>query len=368
MDPQLLESILQDPQTIALISAVVVLVVVGGVAVAWRGRRGLDDARDPVAPLEDRASNDGTPERAARSSFFAGLARTRAAFAESLARLVGGGALDEDALEALEETLIGADVGVGAATRITEALRSAAKEAGEGADLRLLLRSELRRRIGETSPIAAAPPSGPLAILVVGVNGSGKTTTIGKLAARYKREGKTVMLAAGDTFRAGAIEQLKVWGERTGVPVVAHQEGGDPAAVIFDALQSARAKSVDIVICDTAGRLQAQKPLMDELGKVVRVMGKALPGAPHEVLIVLDGTIGQNAMSQARVFKEVVGVTGVALTKLDGTARGGVVVAVREELGLPVKLVGLGEGIDDLRDFDPDAFVDALLGGDDGVA
>ena len=207
-----------------------------------------------------------------------------------------------------------------------------------------------------------------MAILVVGVNGSGKTTTIGKLAARYKREGKSVMLAAGDTFRAGGIEQLKVWGDRTSVPVVAHQEGGDPAAVIFDALQSARAKGVDIVICDTAGRLQAQKPLMDELGKVVRVMGKALPGAPHEVLIVLDGTIGQNAMSQARVFKEVVGVTGVALTKLDGTARGGVVVAVREELGLPVKLVGLGEGIDDLRDFDPDAFVDALIGEEHGAA
>ena len=207
-----------------------------------------------------------------------------------------------------------------------------------------------------------------MAILVVGVNGSGKTTTIGKLAARYRREGKSVMLAAGDTFRAGAIEQLKVWGDRTSVPVIAHQEGGDPAAVIFDALQSARAKGVDIVICDTAGCLQAQKPLMDELGKVVRVMNKALPGAPHEVLIVLDGTIGQNAMSQARVFKEVVGVTGVALTKLDGTARGGVVVAVREELGLPVKLVGLGEGIDDLRDFDPDAFVDALIGEDDHLA
>jgi len=170
------------------------------------------------------------------------------------------------------------------------------------------------------------------------------------------------MLAAGDTFRAGAIEQLKVWGQRAEVPVVAHQEGGDPAAVIFDATQAAVARGVDVLICDTAGRLQAQQPLMDELGKVVRVMRKALPDAPHEVLLVLDATIGQNAIAQATVFKEVVGVTGVALTKLDGTAKGGVVVAVGERLGIPVKLVGLGEGIDDLRDFHAEAFVDALLG------
>ena len=221
---------------------------------------------------------------------------------------------------------------------------------------------ELKKRVGAPASISGPPDAGPLVILVVGVNGSGKTTTIGKLAARYARSGKKVMLAAGDTFRAGAIEQLKVWGERANVPVVAQQEGADPAAVIFDALQSAVARNYDVVICDTAGRLQAQSSLMEELGKVVRVMKKAIPAAPHEVLLVLDGTIGQNALSQARSFKEVVGVTGVALTKLDGTAKGGVVVAVRSETGLPVKLVGLGEGIDDLRDFEPDAFVDALVG------
>lgn len=372
MDTQLLESLPLPPE---IIGAVLVGIIVLGVAVASMSRRDRGevegpDAPDslPDAPTVDAGTASSAPPSAVRGSFFAGLARTRAAFASTLSRLMGGDSLDEDALEALEETLIGADVGVGAATRITDALRQAANEQGDDADLRGLLRSEIRRRIGETAPIASPPAEGPMAILVVGVNGSGKTTTIGKLAARYKRAGKSVMLAAGDTFRAGAIEQLKVWGDRTSVPVIAHQEGGDPAAVIFDALQSARAKGVDIVICDTAGRLQAQKPLMDELGKVVRVMNKALPGAPHEVLIVLDGTIGQNAMSQARVFKEVVGVTGVALTKLDGTARGGVVVAVREELGLPVKLVGLGEGIDDLRDFDPDAFVDALIGEDDQMA
>ena len=200
--------------------------------------------------------------------------------------------------------------------------------------------------------------------LIVGVNGVGKTTSIAKLAHRYKSEGKSVLLAAGDTFRAGAIEQLQVWGERVGVPVVAHQEGADPAAVIYDGIEAGVARGVDVVICDTAGRLQAQSQLMDELGKVVRVMNKALPGCPHEVLLVLDATIGQNALSQARAFKDIVGATGVVLTKLDGTARGGVVVAVGAEMGLPVKLIGLGEGIDDLRLFEAEPFVDALLAND----
>lgn len=371
MDPQLLESLPLAPEVLGAIGVGVVALVVAGIALARRKPAQIeeDDDLGPAIAAPESAEDAATEKvdrapapRPAANGFFAGLARTRAAFADTLSRLLGGGSLDEDALEELEETLITADVGVGTATRITDTLREAAKAEGEGADLKALLRSELRSRVGEGEPIAPLRDGEPLAILVVGVNGSGKTTTIGKLAARYKRAGHSVMLAAGDTFRAGAIEQLKVWGERSGVPVVAHQEGGDPAAVLFDALQSARAKGVDVVICDTAGRLQAQKTLMDELGKVVRVMGKAQPGAPHEVLIVLDGTIGQNAMSQARIFKEVVGVTGVVLTKLDGTARGGVVVAVREELGLPVKLVGLGEGIDDLRDFDGDAFVDALLG------
>jgi fused signal recognition particle receptor len=211
-------------------------------------------------------------------------------------------------------------------------------------------------------PTALATSEGkPLVILVVGVNGSGKTTTIGKLAARYKRAGKSVVLGAGDTFRAGAIEQLKVWAERAGVPIVAHQEGADPAAVCHDTLQSAVAKGIDVAILDTAGRLQAQKALMDELAKVRRVIAKIVPGAPHETLLVVDATMGQNALSQARIFREVAGVTGVVLTKLDGTAKGGVVIAIAEEFGLPVKLVGVGEKIDDLRDFDPPAFADALF-------
>ena len=350
---------------VAVIAAVALLLGGGG-ALLLRGRGvpQLEDSEGEEAdtggglPAEPAGS---TQRRGLASRFFAGLSRSREALSESLQRVVGGGGtVDDEALEELEDALIGADVGVRTAGEIIEELREAARQDPD-VDLRAVLREGLRRRVGDTGPIASRE-EGPLVILVVGVNGSGKTTTIGKLAARYKRAGRSVMLAAGDTFRAGAIEQLKVWGERSEVPVVAHQEGGDPAAVAFDAVKAAEARGVDVLICDTAGRLQAQKTLMDELGKVTRVIDKALPGAPHEVILVPDATIGQNALSQATIFKEVVGVTGVALTKLDGTARGGVVVAVRERLGIPVKLVGLGEGIDDLRDFDPDAFVDALVG------
>jgi fused signal recognition particle receptor len=316
------------------------------------------------APVDDEAEDEPAEEAAEPGSalgrFLSGLKRSRDAFTEGLSRFFQSTEIDEAALEALEDTLVGSDIGVRAAMEITEKVRSAAQE-GDAPEIKSLLRSELLQRLGESKPLVV-DGDGPQAILVVGVNGSGKTTTIGKLAARYRSEGKSVLLAAGDTFRAGAIEQLKVWGERSDVPVIAHQEGGDPAAVIFDALQAAQARGVDLVICDTAGRLQAQQALMDELAKVVRVMGKAMPGAPHEVLLVLDSTIGQNAVSQARSFKEVVGVTGIALTKLDGTARGGVVVAICDELDVPVKLIGLGEGIDDLRDFESEPFVDALLG------
>jgi len=337
------------------------------------GRQGrpamdLDDGLDELeagtdsAPVSTARPAASKPKAdGAKKGFFSGFARSRAALADQLARWTGAGA-DLPALDELEEVLISADVGVRTSMEIVESLRTQSNRDTTGEQLQAMLRGEVRRRIGTSEPLASKPTDGPLVLLVVGVNGSGKTTTIGKLAARYQREGHSVMLAAGDTFRAGAIEQLKVWGERAGVQVVAQQAGADPAAVIFDALKAAEARGADIVICDTAGRLQAQTALMDELAKVVRVMKKAVPTAPHEVLLVLDGTIGQNALSQAKIFKEVVGVTGVALTKLDGTAKGGVVVAVRSETSLPVKLVGLGEGMDDLRDFDPDAFVEALLG------
>lgn len=350
------------PQTAVGIAVAVLVCVVAllGFVVPRRRQQRLEALAAEDGPSSEP---DTSPRRSDdHGRFLSGLSRTRALLSRGLAALSGRGSLDDEAVEALEELLISADVGVRAATELAAHLREVSREQGEEADLRAALAEEVRRRLGEPARLAPVREGEPLAILVVGVNGSGKTTTIGKLAARFTREGKSVLLSAGDTFRAGAIEQIKVWGDRSGVPVVAGQDGGDPAAVTFDACKSARARGVDVLICDTAGRLQAQKPLMDELGKVMRVMDKALPGAPHEVLLVLDATIGQNALSQARVFKEVVGVTGVVLTKLDGTAKGGVVVAVRDELGIPVKLVGLGEGIDDLRVFDPDAFVDALLG------
>ena len=361
-----------SPILIALVALLVVALVGAG---AWASsRRRLSATRVPE--LEEREQVDGarraepqrTPPRTTTISerFFSGLTRTREALAKGLARAGRGGQADDAWATAVEDALIGADLGVGPAAEITAAVRARLDGGVEPERVRTLLRDELLARIGPSAPLATSS-NGPLAILVVGVNGSGKTTTIGKLAARYTAAGQRVLLAAGDTFRAGAIEQLKIWGERSGATVIAHQEGADPAAVIFDGLKAGVARGADVIICDTAGRLQAQKPLMDELGKVVRAMNKALPGAPHEVLLVLDATIGQNALSQARVFKEVVGVTGVVLTKLDGTARGGVVVGVCQEIGVPVKLVGLGEKTEDLQDFDPAAFVDALTGDSSGA-
>jgi fused signal recognition particle receptor len=354
-----------------LIGIVAGVITVAGIGFGvFRARQrpaieGEEPAQIPETPVETPAkppelAKSPDPDGLA-SRFFIGLSRSRAALSDGLARAFGGETIDEEALEALEDALISADVGVKTAMALTELLRSQAERGADQVALRALLRSELRNRIGDGAGIAEKG-EGPLVILVVGVNGSGKTTTIGKLAHRYKQEGRSVILAAGDTFRAGAIEQLKVWGERAGVPVIAQQDGSDPAAVIYDALQAGKARGADVVICDTAGRLQAHRALMEELSKVNRSINKVIPGAPHEVLIVLDATIGQNALLQARAFKDAVGVTGVVLTKLDGTAKGGVVVAVRDEIGVPVKLVGLGEGIDDLRDFDPDAFVDALIG------
>ncbi len=332
-----------------IIAAVVIVIALG----AFLAMRGASKSGAPPA-IEGSASEESSPDAA---GFLAGLARSRAALSERLEAVFRGEAGDSR-YDALEEALIGADVGVKTATGIVEELRQSSAS-NEGA-LRGELRNALLARVRKDTALATRE-DGPLVILMVGVNGSGKTTTIGKLAARYSQQGRKVLLGAGDTFRAGAIEQLQVWGERVGVPVIAQQEGSDPAAVLYDTLQAGQARGADVIICDTAGRLQAHGGLMDELAKVVRVMDKALPGCPHEVLLVLDATIGQNALSQARIFKDVVGATGVVLTKLDGTARGGVVVAVGEQMGLPVKLVGLGEGVGDLRDFDPEAFVDALV-------
>ncbi len=290
------------------------------------------------------------------------LARTRDALLGRLDDLLRGrNRLDPALLEEIEALLFGADLGV----RTAEHLLTAARGADSPADLRARLEARALEILAAAR--APAPARGrPHVVLVVGVNGSGKTTTIAKLAARAKREGRGVVLAAADTFRAAAIDQLAVWAGRVGVPIVAGEPGGDPAAVAFDAVRAARARALDLVIVDTAGRLQTQSGLVDELAKIVRAVKKEVPGAPHEVLLVLDANTGQNAIRQAREFARAAEVTGIVLTKLDGTAKGGVVLGVAQETGIPVRYVGVGEGEDDLVDFDPAEFVRALFHAEEG--
>lgn len=287
----------------------------------------------------------------------AGLSRTRSQLFGRTGALFSG-PLDESALEELEEILILSDVGPAAAGEIAEALRNDLKS-GRAGDPRDTLKRQMRSMLGETSVLL--PVDRPLVIMVVGVNGVGKTTSIGKLAGRFHDDGLQVTLAAADTFRAAAIEQLEIWAGRTGAHFVRHQSGSDPAAVAYDAVVSAQSRKSDVVIVDTAGRLHTKSNLMEELKKINRVIGKAMPHAPHEVLLVLDATTGQNALQQARTFNNMVGLTGIVLTKLDGSAKGGMVFSIRKELDLPVRLIGVGEGIDDLQDFDPETFVDALF-------
>ncbi|NJD57427.1 MAG: signal recognition particle-docking protein FtsY [Nitrospirae bacterium] len=291
-----------------------------------------------------------------------GLTKTKQGFVEKVESIFQGKAIDSETLEELEETLILADIGAVSASEVVEHLREKAKkgELGGSGPVKEFLKGELSAMLGSGQKLV---PYGerPFVILAVGVNGVGKTTTIGKLASRFRDQGHSVLLAAGDTFRAAAIEQLEIWGNRAQAQVVKHQSGSDPSAVVFDAIEAARARDVDIVIIDTAGRLHTKSPLMEELKKVKRVCGKAMPGAPHEVLLVVDATNGQNALKQAQIFNEAVGVTAIALTKLDGTAKGGIVFAIKKELNIPVKLIGVGEGVDDLQDFEPQDFVKALF-------
>lgn len=293
-----------------------------------------------------------------------GLSRTKANLTEQLGDLfLGAKEIDDDLLEEIETTLLMADIGVEATTEIIERLtdRVERKQLKEADALKDALKQELGDLLGGVEHPLRLPEKKPAVILMVGVNGVGKTTTIGKLAKKYQTEGKSVMLAAGDTFRAAAVEQLQVWGERNNVPVVAQHTGADSASVIFDALQSAQSKGVDVLIADTAGRLQNKDNLMQELQKVVRVMQKLDPDAPHEVMLVLDAGTGQNAISQAKQFKESVGVTGITLTKLDGTAKGGIIFAIAKQFGLPIRFIGVGEQVDDLRPFEADEFVHALF-------
>ncbi|CAG7623281.1 signal recognition particle-docking protein FtsY [Paenibacillus allorhizosphaerae] len=302
---------------------------------------------------------------AVTNKFKEGLSKTRDVFVERMDDLFSTRKkIDEEFYEELEEILIGADVGVNTVMKLIEDLRGEVKKRKieSPSELQPILSERLIALLkGDENTGLKMADSGLTVILFVGVNGVGKTTTIGKLAHKLKSEGKKVLLAAGDTFRAGAIEQLEEWGRRAGVDVIKQQAGSDPAAVMFDALQAAKSRGVDVLLCDTAGRLQNKVNLMEELNKIYRVIRREVPEAPHEVLLVLDATTGQNALTQAKLFDEKSGLTGLVLTKLDGTAKGGIVVAIRQELKLPVKFVGLGEKMDDLQQFDSDQFVHALF-------
>jgi len=294
-----------------------------------------------------------------------GLKKTREAFAHNISRVFTASEITDDLYEELEEALVMTDVGAVCAEEICEELRKKVRKEGikDVVGAKLALREIISDLLtGDNEMKLGTDPS---VILVVGVNGAGKTTTIGKMAARYKAEGKKVMVAAADTFRAAAIEQLEVWTERAGVPIVKQQQGSDPAAVVFDAIDAAKARGIDLLICDTAGRLHTKKDLMDELAKIGRIIGNKLPDCDVETLLVLDGVTGQNAVNQAREFSKICPVSGIVVTKLDGTAKGGIVISIRRELGIPVKFIGVGEGIDDLQPFDPQAFASALFSAED---
>lgn len=303
---------------------------------------------------------------AVTNKFKEGLSKTRDVFVERVDDLFSRRKkIDEDFYEELEEILIGADVGVNTVLKLIDQLRAEVKKRKieDPAELQPILSEKLIELLkGDADAGLNLNPNGLSVILFVGVNGVGKTTTIGKMAHMFKSQGKKVLMAAGDTFRAGAIEQLETWGQRVGVDVIKQQSGADPAAVMFDAVQAAKTRGVDILLCDTAGRLQNKVNLMEELNKIYRVIQREVPDAPHEVILVLDATTGQNALSQAKLFGDKTGLTGLVLSKLDGTAKGGIVVAIRQELSLPVKFVGLGEKMDDLQPFDSEQFVHALFG------
>ncbi len=294
------------------------------------------------------------------------LGKTRETFTYQLdALFLGKKEIDGAMLDDLEEILITADLGVATARNLLESARRKVKrkELYDPSSLKETLKVQIKNLIAENDRDASLvmPDAGPFVIMVIGVNGVGKTTTIGKIAKKFQQTGNSVMLVAGDTFRAAAVSQLKIWGERSNVPVIAHKDGADPSSVVFDALGIAQAKNIDVVLVDTAGRMHTKDNLMEELKKIKRVMAKKLPGAPHEIMLVIDATTGQNGISQARLFDDAVGVTGITLTKLDGTSKGGIVVNICKEMKIPIRFIGIGEKMSDLRDFDADEFVDALF-------
>jgi fused signal recognition particle receptor len=319
-----------------------------------------DDDQD-----DDRAeavADAGPIDPAERAAWSAGLAKTRGGFVAKLGKIFGKKKIDADVLPQLEEVLFTADIGPRAADRIFESVKKdlSRDDLTDSAKIWSKIRETSTRILDVGAPPLDLTRAKPFVLLTIGVNGVGKTTTIGKLAARWTAEGKKVLLAAGDTFRAAATEQLEVWAQRAGVPIVKGKAGGDPSSVIFEAVKRGVDEGFDLVICDTAGRLVTKTELMDELKKVRRVVDKAFPGAPHETWMVLDATTGQNAITQAKTFKEAMEITGIVITKLDGTAKGGVILGICDELKVPVRFVGIGEKVADLRPFDPRTFVDAL--------
>jgi fused signal recognition particle receptor len=314
----------------------------------------------PAAPVVEAETAAGEPKRSWAERLKAGLAASRDKLAGALTGVFRRRILDAEALEELETALLTADVGVDATAHLLQDLQARYRKAGEAADPRALLREALLALIGPLEKPFAVGTQRPFVMMIAGVNGAGKTTSIGKLAKWLQQQGHSVLLSAGDTFRAAAREQLVVWGERNGVAVIA-QDGGDPAAVTFDAINAAKGRSIDVVLADTAGRLPTQLHLMDELRKVKRVVAKADPTAPHEVLLVLDANTGQNALAQVKAFDAAVGLTGLVVTKLDGSAKGGVVAAIAKQHPVPIRFIGVGERLDDLRPFVAADFVDALL-------
>lgn len=319
-----------------------------------------DKSKTEAANAEEETENQGLLSQLKKR-----LTRTRHNLTDGIANLVlGKKEIDDDLLEELETIMLMADMGVDATSRIindiSEKVRR--KELSDPAVLNSVLKQELQQILDKCDQPVISPKEGaPQVILMVGINGAGKTTTIGKLAKKLQQDGQSVMLAAGDTFRAAAVEQLQTWGERNDIPVIAQHTGADSASVIFDALEAASARNIDVLIADTAGRLHTKTNLMDELSKIARVMKKIDPDAPHEVMLVVDATTGQNALNQAEQFNEAVGVTGITLTKMDGTAKGGILFAIADRLQIPIRFIGVGEAIEDLRQFDAEEFVDALF-------
>jgi len=332
---------------------------------------GVEVTIEDVADTNDLASQTiETPEETPKKGLFqrlkSGLSKTGNSLTEGMSSLVlGKKKIDDDVLEELETRLLMADVGMEATQRIITDLtqRSSRNELADVDALMTALKDEMTEILRPIAkPVEINPAHHPTVILLVGINGAGKTTTIGKLAKKYQNDGKSVMLAAGDTFRAAAVEQLQVWGERNQIPVIAQGTGADSASVIYDAMESAKARNIDVLLADTAGRLHTQTNLMEELKKIKRVMQKIDADAPHEIMLIVDASIGQNALAQAKEFHDALGLTGISVTKLDGTAKGGILFAIAEQTGIPVRFIGVGESINDLQEFDAEKFTQALLG------